>query len=55
MPAARNRVIPDAPILAAVATEPIQIERVIIDHRQNSSDNDAAAADAWARKFCDEG
>ena len=44
-PAARSRVMADAPLMAAVATEPIRIERVIID---------AEAADAWARTFCGE-
>jgi P27 family predicted phage terminase small subunit len=51
-PAARSRVMSDAPIVAAVATEPIRIERVIIDPRPRGGD--AAAIDAWARKHCGE-
>ena len=53
-PAARSRVMADAPIVAAVATEPIRIERVIVDPVRTGRDHDVAAADAWARKHCGE-
>jgi hypothetical protein len=53
-PAARSRVMSDAPLLPAVATEPLRIERVIVDARPKPQAYDAEAADAWARKHCGE-
>jgi P27 family predicted phage terminase small subunit len=53
-PAARSRVMSDAPLLPAVATEPLRIERVIIDPRPKPQTHDSVAADAWARKHCGE-
>jgi hypothetical protein len=55
-PAARSRVMADALIATryAVATEPMRIERVIVDPAGNRRPFDAAAADEWARKHCGE-
>jgi P27 family predicted phage terminase small subunit len=52
-PAARSRVMADAPIVAqyALSAEPLRIERVIIDAPRSRCDHDAAAAaDVWFAK-----
>ena len=49
-PAARSRVMADAPILRAMVTEPIRIERVIVDPAHNRRPYDPAEAVEGARK-----
>ena len=55
-PAARSRVMADAPIATqyAVSPVPLRIERVIVDPAGNRRTYDPAEAEAWARKHCDE-